>query len=65
MANDLTYEKAMARIQAIVSELEQTEALSVSVYKQKAAEAKRLLRFCEEQLVAMEQELRDDATLQA
>ena len=60
MANELTYEKAMARIQAIVSELEQTEALSVSVYKQKAEEAKKLLRFCEEQLVEMEHELSKD-----
>lgn len=65
MDNELTYEKAMARIQAIVSELEQTEALSVSVYKQKAAEAKQLLRYCEEQLVEMEHELKDDAPLQA
>lgn len=65
MDNELTYEKAMARIQAIVSELEQTEALSVSVYKQKAAEAKLLLRYCEEQLVEMERELKDDAPLQA
>ena len=60
MANELTYEKAMARIQAIVSELEQTEALSVTVYKQKAAEAKKLLRFCEEQLVEMERSLGDE-----
>ena len=65
MDNELTYEKAMARIQAIVCELEQTEALSVSVYKQKAAEAKRLLRCCEQQLVEMERELKDDAPLQA
>ena len=60
MAYELTYEKAMARIQAIVSELEQTEALSVTVYKQKAAEAKKLLRFCEEQLVEMERSLGDE-----
>ena len=65
MANELTYEKAMARIQAIVSELEQTEALSVTVYKQKAAEAKKLLRFCEEQLVEMERSLGDEQQAQA
>lgn len=65
MANELTYEKAMARIQAIVSELEQTEALSVTVYKQKAAEAKKLLRYCEEQLVEMERSLSDEQQAQA
>ena len=65
MANEITYEKAMARIQAIVSELEQTEALSVTVYKQKAAEAKKLLRYCEEQLVEMEHSLNDEQQAQA
>lgn len=57
ITKDLTYDKAMARIQAIVQELEQTEALSVSVYKQKAAEAKQLLQFCEQQLRDLESEL--------
>lgn len=65
MNNNMTYEKAMARIQAIVNELEQTEALSVSVYKQKANEAKELLRYCESQLVEMEQSLNEDDAPQA
>lgn len=59
MKEDLTYDKAIARVQAIVQELEQTEALSVSEYKQKAQEAKRLLEFCEAQLRDMESALND------
>ena len=55
--DQLTYEKAMKRVERIVSELEQTEALSVTEYKRKAKEANELLRFCEMQLVEMEREL--------
>lgn len=57
MANDLTYEQAMKRVEDIIHELEQTEALSVTLYKQKAKEAEELMRFCEEQLTGMEREL--------
>ena len=53
----LTYEQALKRVEQIIQELEQTEALSVSVYKQKAKEANDLLDFCEQQLVEMENEL--------
>ncbi|MBQ7530573.1 MAG: exodeoxyribonuclease VII small subunit [Paludibacteraceae bacterium] len=56
---ELTYDKAIARVQAIVQELEQTEALSVSEYKQKAKEAKQLLDYCEAQLRDMESALSD------
>ena len=57
MVKDLTYDQAMKRVEAIVRKLEQTEALSVTVYKQKAKEAEELLQFCEAQLVGMEREL--------
>lgn len=56
---ELTYDKAIARVQDIVQELENTEALSVSEYKQKAKEAKQLLEFCEAQLRDMEAALTD------
>ena len=57
MANDLTYDQAIKRVEQIVRELEQTEALSVATYKQKALEAQDLLHFCESQLVDMERSL--------
>ena len=43
----LTYDQAIKQIEAIISDLESTKALSVATYKQKAKEAKRLLDFCE------------------
>lgn len=57
MTTDLTYEQAMKRVETIVRELEQTQALSVTAYKQKAKEAEQLLQFCEAQLLGMEREL--------
>ena len=57
MVNNLTYDTAIKRVEQIIRELEQTEALSVATYKQKAQEAQQLLQFCESQLRDMEQAL--------
>ena len=52
----MTYDEALAKVEAIVKELEQTEALSMEVYKTKANEAKDLLDFCMKQLDAYSSE---------
>lgn len=53
----MTYDEALARVEQIVSSLERSEAISVTEYKEKAAEAKRLLDFCESEIVKIEKEL--------
>lgn len=53
----MNYDEAIARIEAIVKELEQSEALSMDVYKAKAKEAKNLLDFCENQLAVIQDNL--------
>ena len=53
----MTYDEAIGKVEAIVKELEQSEALSMDVYKKKAQEAKDLLDFCEKQLGKMEKDL--------
>lgn len=53
----MTYDQAIKRVEQIVHELEQTEALSVSEYKKEAAEAQELLNFCQSQLVELEKSL--------
>lgn len=58
-STDMTYDKAIRRVEEIVRELEQTEALSVSEYKTKAAEALKLLDFCQIQLTELEKSLSD------
>lgn len=58
MKKNMTYDEAMAEVEAIVKGLEQAEALSVTEYKKKAAEAKELLDFCEAQITGMEKELK-------
>ena len=65
MENKLTYDQAIKRVEQIVRELEQTEALSVAAYKQNADEAKKLLLFCESELKDMEQALAEPATAQS
>ncbi len=57
----MTYDQAIKRIEQIVRELEQTEALSVSEYKKKATEARELLSFCESQLVELERDLTEQS----
>jgi exodeoxyribonuclease VII small subunit len=46
----MTYDDAIKRIEQIVGELEQSEALSMEAYQAKAKEAKELLCFCQKQL---------------
>lgn len=47
---NLSYDEAMARVETIVKQLEQSEALSMDEYRTLAAEAKDLLSFCRSQL---------------
>ena len=53
----MTYDEAIGKVEAIVKDLEQSEALSMDIYKKKAQEAKELLDFCEKQLGKMEKDL--------
>jgi len=53
----MTYDEAISKVETIVKELEQSEALSMDMYKKKAQEAKELLDFCEKQLGTMSKEL--------
>ena len=50
----MSYDEAIKRIEQIVSELEQLEALSMDTYQAKAKEAKELLTFCQKQLTDWE-----------
>ena len=49
----LSYDDAIQKAETLVSELEQTPALSVSDYQKKAAEVKRLLDVWENELKGM------------
>ncbi len=55
----MTYDEAIKRIEQIVGELEQSEALSMDVYQAKAKEAKDLLLFCQKQLTDWETKMED------
>ena len=49
-----SYDQAIQRLEQIVAELEQSEALSMETYQAKANEAKQLLTFCQQQLTDWE-----------
>ncbi len=54
--SSLSYDEAVARIEEIVTSLEQAQALSVSEYKQKATQAQQLLDYCDTLLKGMAKE---------
>ena len=55
----LTYDQAMARVETIVQQLEQSEAISLSEYKQLADEARQLLAFCRNEVEKISKEFTD------
>jgi exodeoxyribonuclease VII small subunit len=60
----MTYDEAIKRVEQIVSEMEQSEALSMDAYKTKAIEAKELLSFCQSQLTDWEKKMETIVTLE-
>lgn len=54
-----SYDEAIKRIEQIVSELEQSDALSMEAYQQRAQEAKELLFFCQKQLTDWEEKMNE------
>ena len=57
--SQLTYDQAMARVEAIVQQLEQSEAISLSEYKELADEARQLLAFCRNEVEKISKEFTD------
>ena len=53
----MTYDEAIKRLESIVQELEDSQALSMDVYQKKAKEAKELLAFCQKQLTDWEEKM--------
>ena len=48
--SQLTYDQAMTRVETIVQQLEQSEALSLQDYRLLAEEARGLLAFCRKEI---------------
>ena len=57
--SQLTYDQAMERVEAIVQQLEQSEAISLSEYKELADEARQLLAFCRNEVEKISKEFTD------
>lgn len=50
----MTYDEAIKRLEQIVQDMEEADAISMVTYKAKAEEAKQLLDFCHQQLSQIE-----------
>lgn len=50
--NKLSYDEAIKRAEDIIAQLEQSEAMSMEEYKQKAAEVTALLKLCHSELLS-------------
>lgn len=48
----MTYDEAIQRAEAIIAQLEQSEAISMDEYKRLASEATALLKQCKEEISA-------------
>lgn len=55
----MNYDEAIKRIEEIVHELEQSEALSMDMYQARAKETKELLTYCHNQLTDWEGKMND------
>ena len=58
----MSYDEAIKRIEQIVCELEQSDALSMDAYQAKAKEAKELLTFCQKELVDWQKKMESIVT---
>lgn len=52
--NKLTYDEALQKAEAIIAQLEQSEAISMDAYKKAAAEATALLKYCKSEIEGMQ-----------
>ncbi|MCR5050333.1 MAG: exodeoxyribonuclease VII small subunit [Paludibacteraceae bacterium] len=57
MEKELSYDEAMKRAEALIAQLEQSEAISVDEYKRIAAEATALLNHCKQEIAQLEEQL--------
>ena len=53
----MTYDEAIKRIEQLVTELEQSKAISMDAYLAKAKEAKELIDFCQKELTGWEKKM--------
>ena len=57
MEKKLSYDEAMKRAEALIAQLEQSEAIGVDEYKRVAAEATALLNRCKQEIENISEQL--------
>lgn len=59
--SNLTYDAAMARVEEIIRQLENSEAIGLQEYKKLSQEAQKLLSFCHAEITKLEEQLAQNA----
>lgn len=54
----MSYDEALKRIDEIMREIEATQAMSMTEFKMKSAEAKQLIEFCRKELMNLEEDIK-------
>lgn len=57
----LTYDAAMARVEEIIRQLENSEAIGLQEYQKLSQEAQQLLSFCRSEISKLEEQLAQNA----
>ena len=58
----MSYDEAIKRIEQLVLELEESNAISMDDYLSKAKEAKELISFCQNELISWEKKMEEIVT---
>lgn len=56
-----TYDAAMARVEEIIRQLENSEAIGLQEYKKLSQEAQKLLSLCRAEITKLEEQLAQNA----
>ena len=56
----MTYDEAIQQLEQIMHEIENDEAMPLSVFKEKAKKARELIEYCDKEIRNIEAELKDN-----
>ena len=56
----MTYDEAIKQLEQIMHEIETDEAMPLSVFKEKAKQARELIDFCDKEIRNIEEQLKID-----
>ena len=62
LSEKMTYDQAIERLEKIVTQMEQSDAVAMDEYSKIAREAAKLIVFCQKHLTSLENEINETLT---